>query len=159
MNANPEKEHQWLQKLVGEWTSEVEFPNESGELQKYTGTESVRSIGGLWIQGEGNGDMGNGPSTNIITLGYNPTIKKFVGTFVSSDMTHLWPYEGELDASGRSLHLDSEGPDMMGGSEGLVPYRDIVELVDNDHWILRGCGKGEDGSWAEFMATHYHRVK
>jgi hypothetical protein len=30
MFAEPQKEHHWLQKLVGEWTSEAEWPTTGG---------------------------------------------------------------------------------------------------------------------------------
>ena len=58
MKTEPQKEHQWLQKLVGEWTYEGEATMEPGEPPaKMTGTESVRSLGGLWILAEGQGEM------------------------------------------------------------------------------------------------------
>ena len=46
MEATPQKEHQWLQKLV-------EMPG------------------------------GGGPVTSLMTLGYDPQRKRFVGTFVA----------------------------------------------------------------------------
>ena len=51
MKVEPRKEHQWLQKLVGEWTFEVEAmmaPDKPSE--KFSGSETVRSIGNVWIQ-------------------------------------------------------------------------------------------------------------
>ena len=56
MKTEPQKEHQWLQKLVGEWTYETEAtmgPDQPPE--KFKGTESVRSLGGLWILCRGSG--------------------------------------------------------------------------------------------------------
>ena len=48
MPAQPQKEHQWLQKLVGEWTYEIEATMEPDQPPvKSTGTETVRSLGGL----------------------------------------------------------------------------------------------------------------
>ena len=45
MKAEPQKEHEWLQKLVGEWASEAEATMEPGQPPaKFTGTESVRSL-------------------------------------------------------------------------------------------------------------------
>jgi hypothetical protein len=53
MNAEPLKEHRWLEGLVGDWTYESELCGVPGqEPAKFTGTESVRSMGGLWIVGE-----------------------------------------------------------------------------------------------------------
>jgi hypothetical protein len=48
MPAQPQNEHQWLQKLVGEWTYETEVTMVSEQPpEKSTGTECVRSLGGL----------------------------------------------------------------------------------------------------------------
>jgi hypothetical protein len=44
MKAEPQNEHDWLEKLVGEWTYEIEIEIESGTSKKFAGTESVRSL-------------------------------------------------------------------------------------------------------------------
>jgi hypothetical protein len=50
MKAEPQREHQWLQKLIGEWTCESEATMEPGKPpERFTGTESVRSLGDLWV--------------------------------------------------------------------------------------------------------------
>ena len=50
MKAEPQKEHQWLHKLVGEWTSEAETSMGPGKPpEKFEASESVRSLGGLWV--------------------------------------------------------------------------------------------------------------
>jgi hypothetical protein len=41
-----------------------------------------------------------GPATTMMTLGYDPPKRRFVGTFNDSMMTHLWVYDGALDAAG-----------------------------------------------------------
>ena len=44
MNTEPQQEHQWLQKLVGEWTYEIEVKMGADRpVERSTGTESVRS--------------------------------------------------------------------------------------------------------------------
>ncbi|OWY60061.1 hypothetical protein B7486_71230, partial [cyanobacterium TDX16] len=117
MTAQPQKEHDWLQKLVGEWTYEIEVKMGSDlSVEKATGSESVRSLGGFWILAEAQGEMpGCGISTTMMTLGYDPQQQRYVGTWIGSMMTHLWVYDGgELDAAERVLTLDSEGPAMAG---------------------------------------------
>lgn len=158
MNPEPQAEHQWLQKLVGEWTSEAECvmgPDKPPE--KFHGTESVRSIGGLWTMGEGRGEMpGGGAAVTIMTLGYDPARKRFVGTFIGSMMTHMWVYDGTLDAAGKVLTLDTEGPHF--GAEGkLTKYKDIIEFVSDDHRTLRSQMLIDDGTWSRFMTAHYRR--
>ncbi|MGV3723062.1 MAG: DUF1579 domain-containing protein [Actinomycetota bacterium] len=160
MQAEPQKEHQWLQRMVGEWTSRMEMsagPEDPG--CGCGGTEVVRSIGGVWVQGEGTGEMPDGnASTTIITLGYDPQKQRFVGTFIGSMMTNLWVYEGELNADGTRLTLDTEGPDFAGQGK-IVKYQDIIEFRSDDHRVMMSQTLGDDGEWHPFMTAHYHRVK
>ena len=54
MKVEPQKEHEWLQNLVGEWTYESECSVEPGKPpERFSGSETVRSLGGLWILCEG----------------------------------------------------------------------------------------------------------
>jgi Protein of unknown function (DUF1579) len=86
MQFQPEKEHQWLRKLVGEWTYEVEARIGADKpVEKFTGSESVRSIGDFWVQCEGRGQMWEASETGgtaimVMTLGYDPHKGRFVGT-------------------------------------------------------------------------------
>jgi len=160
MEAESQKEHKWLQKLVGEWTFEGEAMMESGRPPvKFKGTESVRTLGGLWILAEGQGEMpGCGASTTLLTLGYDPKRERFVGTFVASMMAHLWVYDGALDKAEQVLTLDSEGPDMS--MEGkMCRFQDIIEIKSEDHRVLTSRMLGDDGKWLQFMEAHYRRRK
>jgi hypothetical protein len=157
----PQKEHQWLQQLVGEWTSEGEATMEPGKpAERFKGTETVRSLGGLWILGEGEGEMPCDGSTArmLLTLGYDPQRGRFVGTWVGSMMTHLWVYEGTLDAAERVLTLESEGPSMAGEGK-LDRYRDVIEVKSDDHRVLTSYHQGDDGAWKAFMTNHYRRKR
>ncbi len=74
MKVGPQKEHAWLQQLVGEWTYESECSIEPGKPpEKFAGSETVHSLGGLWIVCEGRSEMpGGGMATTLMTLGYDP---------------------------------------------------------------------------------------
>lgn len=160
MKAEPQKEHLWLEKLIGEWSFEGECSMGPDQPQlKSTGSETVRSLGGLWTLGEGKGEMpGGGPVTSIMTLGYDPQKKRFVGTFIASVMTHMWVYDGALDASGKILTLDTEGPNFMAGGK-MGKFQDIIEFKNDDHRLLRSRMLGEDGSWHSFMSAQYRRKR
>jgi hypothetical protein len=160
MCTEPQKEHRWLQKLVGEWTYDVEATMEPGKpTEKFTGTESVRSLGGLWMLAEGQGEMpGGGTATTLMTLGYDPQKKRYVGTFIGSMMTHLWVYDGALDAAERVLTLDAEGPSMTGEGQ-MAKYQDVIELKSDDHRMLTSHVLGDDGTWHQFMTANYRRTK
>jgi len=157
--STPMNEHQWLQRLVGEWTVEGECsmgPDQPSS--KITGRETVRSLGGLWTIGEGKGDAPDGSCDSIMTLGYDPQTKRFVGTFIASAMTHLWPYNGSLDAAGKVLTLDSEGPSFAGDGT-MLKYQDIIEFLSDDHRTLSSQFLGPDGKWVPFMKAHYRRTR
>lgn len=160
MNPEPRREHQWLQQLLGEWTYETDAGSNPEQPESMaTGSERGRSIGGLWVQLEGTGQMpgGSGPATSIMTLGFDPATKRFVGSWIGSMMTHQWVYDGELDASRNVLTLTSEGPSMTDSSR-LALYRDTIELQGRDARTLTASVQGEDGSWRSFMTVRYRRA-
>jgi hypothetical protein len=156
----PQKEHQWLQKLVGEWTYEMECPPAPDKPpETFRGTDSVQSIGGLWVVCEGRGPgPDGGTATTMMTLGYDPAKKKVVGTFIASLMTYLWLYEGQLDAGGKKLVLDAEGPSFAGDG-GTAKYQDTIEFVTDDHRTLTSHVQGPDGKWTQFMQARYRRKR
>ena len=156
--AEPQTEHEWLQIFVGEWTLEDEKAAEPGQPASQW-PESVRSLHGLWILAEGQGEMpGGGAATTVMTLGYDPQKKRFVGTWVGSMMTHLWVYDGALDAAEKTLTLNAEGPDFSVPGK-TAQYQDVIEFVSDDHRTLTSRTLGEDGKWTEFMKAHYRRKR
>jgi hypothetical protein len=158
MQAEAQKEHHWLQQFVGEWVYEAESDAGPGEPpMKTKGSESVRSLGGLWVVGEGQGEMPDGrPATSIITLGFDPQKGRFVGTWFGSMMTHLWVYDGELDPAGKVLTLSAEGPSFSGDGK-MAKYQDVFTIKSGDHRVLTARVLGDDGQWNEFMTAHYRR--
>lgn len=159
MFAKPQKEHDWLQQMVGEWESEMTCQMGPGQpLSTTKGTESVRSLGGVWTVGDGTGETPGGtPCTTVMTLGFDPAKGRFVGTFVASIMSMIWHYEGSLEADGKTLALDTQGPSMAGDG-AISPYRDVMTIVTPDHRILSSHTPDGRGGWTEFMTAHYRRV-
>lgn len=155
----PQKEHEWLRQLVGEWSYEAEAdmgPDKPAERSR--GKESVRTLGDLWVLAEGEGEMpGGGTGHTLLTLGWDPERKRFTGTWIGSMMTHLWIYDGTLDPNGRVLTLESEGPSMTGDGT-LATYRDVIEIVSRDERIMRSHGQSQDGGWQQFMTVRYRRT-
>jgi Protein of unknown function (DUF1579) len=152
--ATPQSQHEWLHKLVGEWTMESEYimgPDQPP--MKSTGTERVRSLGGLWTIGDGRSDH----CTTIMTLGYDPRKERFVGSFVASIMTMQWLYEGTLDETGTILTLNTVGPDFH--TQVMSEYQDIIEFVHDDQRVLRSRKKLPSGEWVQFMKATYTRTQ
>ena len=158
MQEEPRKEHHWLQQLVGEWTSETEcVMGPDQPPMKHSGSDSVRSLGGLWVLCDGTCQMPDGGVGNtLMTLGYDPAKGRFVGTFVGSMMANLWVYEGELDAAEKVLTLSATGPSMT-DPKGAANYRDVIEIHSPDHRTLSSYLEGEGGKWVPFTTAHYRR--
>jgi hypothetical protein len=159
MKAEPQKEHQWLEQLVGEWEYEGEaVMGPDQPPMKHTGSESVRSLT-VWVQCEGKMPMPDGGTgTTVMTLGYDPTKKRFVGTFIGSMMTHLWVYDGELNAAGNILSLHADGPSFTDPNK-TAKYIDTIEVKSPDHRVLSSAFQGDDGKWHQFMTVNYRRKK
>ncbi len=157
MNGEPQTTHEWLQRLVGEWTWEMDAHEPYGTPMKATGSESVRLLGTTWALCEGRDHSGSTLMTTLMTLGYDPATQRFKGTFIGTMMTHIWVYDGELDASGNLLALHTEGPSYE--QEGaMAKYRDTIEFRSDDHRVLSSSFVGRDGQWKHFMTAHYRRV-
>jgi len=157
----PVKEHEWLGQLVGEWETEAEAVFDPSQPPvKCEGTESCRAIGGFWVLNETTGTPPGStePMTGLMTLGYDPEKKKYVGTWVDSMTGHLWAYEGTLDKAGKKLTLDTEGPaPMLPG--GKAKYREAIEITDGDHKVFTSSIEVAPGEWQTFMTSHATRKK
>lgn len=157
--ASAQKEHAWLKKLVGKWTTESECMGPDGQPMKDSprGTEVVKTLGDLWVIGEGEGPMPDGsPFYMRVTLGFDPQRNRYVGTWVGSMMASLWVYEGELDAAQKVLTLNAEGPSFTDPNK-TAKYQDIIELKSANERTLTSRCQGDDGKWTQFMKVTYRR--
>lgn len=157
----PVKEHEWLGQLVGEWETEAEAKLDPSQPPvKCVGTESIRSIGGFWVLNETRGTPPGSdvPMTGLMTLGYDPEKKKYVGTWVDSMTGHLWTYEGTVDSSGKKLTLLTEGPAPFLPA-GKAKYRESVEIKDKDYKVFTSSIEVAPGEWHTFMTSHARRTK
>ena len=155
----PTLEHEWLLQLVGDWQFETKCTMGPDQpLMKSTGKQTTRSLGSLWTLGEMENDgPDDQPMRSVFTLGFDPAKKRFVGTFVSSCMTHLWPYDGQQDAARKVLTLDSVDPSFTGDGT-MAKYQDIIEIVDKVQYLLSSQYQNPDGSWTRFMTAKYTRA-
>jgi hypothetical protein len=153
----PTKEHNWLKQLEGEWVTDCDCIMEPGKPpMKFRGTESTRTLGGLWSIGEWKNDMNGTSTVGMMTLGYEPTKKKFIGTWVSTMDTFMCKYEGTL--SGNTLTLETEMPNPMAGGK-MTKMKDVIEIKDKDHKLLTSYAQGDDGKWVSFMTMKAVRKK
>ena len=157
MHVQPQTEHQWLDRLVGEWVSECECIMGPDQPPSTThGKEVVRSLGGVWVVAEGETEMPDGGTgTTLMTLGYDPETQRYTGTYIGSMMTHLWVYSGSLDGAKKVLTLETEGPNFSENS--ITQYKDIIEFLTDVHRTMTSQILTGEGQWQQFMTTHYRR--
>jgi hypothetical protein len=155
----PVEEHKWLTQLVGEWDIEGEIP--AGPDQpaiKCKGVETVRDIGGFWVISESKSTIMDMPVTGILTIGYDPQRKQYVGTWVDSMTSYLWKYEGAVDDQGKTLTLMTEGPSHSDPAK-MAKYKEVIELVSDDHKTFTSYVQADDGAWQTIVSFQYHRKK
>lgn len=156
MFTKPQAEHHWLDQFIGRWTIEHDCTMPDGKKSNHTGTMNCRSLGGLWLICESDGQGSDGDWSSIMTLGFDPQLNQYVGTFIGSMMANIWPYRGVLDSSGRTLPLTSEGPNFAG--EGTAQYRDTLLIEDKSTWHFNSEIQSADGSWVQIMSAKHTRL-
>lgn len=155
----PTKEHELLKQFAGDWGFTAEtVPVPGQESMKCKGKESAKMVGGFWYVSNAEGDMMGMPVTNLLTLGYSPEKKKYIGTFVCSMDGTLWQYEGAMDESGKKLTLETEGPSMMEPGK-KCKFREVLELKDNDHKTFTSSMQDDKGNWVKIVTMEYVRKK
>ncbi len=154
----PAKEHEWLQQFVGEWDIETEIFMAPGQPpMKVKGTESAKMLGGFWVVGENKGEMMGAPFAGIMTFGFDPEKKKYVGTWVDSNTSALWQYLGTVEASGKILSLETEGFCPLEGK--ICQFKNTIEFKSPDHRVMTGTKLGKDGKWTTGMVLNARRKK
>jgi hypothetical protein len=155
----PQKEHEWLKQLAGEWEYETEASLEPGKPPvKINGTESARMVGGFWVIAEHKTTLFDQPFTGILTLGFDGQKKKYVGTWLDSMHGHLLHYEGAVDLVAKTLTLLTEGPNPVAPGK-LCKFKEVIEVKSRDHKVLTTSMQGEDGKWVALMTINYRRKK
>jgi len=155
----PQKEHEWLKQLAGEWDTEGEMHIGPGaEPIKSTGTDIARMLGGFWLVSDVKGNVMGTSVEAKLTIGYDTKKKKYVGTWIDSMTSYMWNYEGSVDESGKILTLNTEGPGFQGGDK-LTKFKEVIEIKSKDDRTFTSSYQNEDGTWTKLMSVKYRRRK
>jgi hypothetical protein len=155
----PQKEHEWLRQFVGEWETELEMYMEPGKPPvKGKGTDKARRLGGFWVVTEGKSEVMGMSFDSILTLGYDPQKKKYVGTWVDSVNSYLWKFEGTVDSTGKVLTFEAEGP-CPAAPEKLGKFKEVIEFKSQDHRVSASSMLGDDGKWITLSTASSLRKK
>jgi hypothetical protein len=155
----PQSEHQWLEQFAGTWETEMECTmGTDKEPMKTKGTETARMLGGFWLIAETKADMMGQPFTGVMTLGYDPAKKSYVGTWTDSMTSYMWTYTGTVNEAGDTLTLNSEGPCPMQGGK-ICKFKEVMTITGKDTKTFTSSIQGDDGKWTQMMTAKSTRVK
>jgi len=147
----PQKEHELLQRFVGDWESQSEaMQGPDQPAMKCKGQMHTRALGKLWIVSDVENDVMGTTMNAVLSLGYDPETKKYVGTWIDSVMNHMWHYHGCLEDDGKTLILEAEGPNMMEPGK-TAKFRDVYIFKSPDQMETKAMMQQEDGTWTTFM--------
>ena len=134
MHAKPEKQHRWLESCwaIGR-TRRKRRPTKVSPRRRLPEPNPFARLAGCGSRPRAAARCraAASPATSVMTIGYDPQKKRFVGSWFGSMMTHFWVYDGELDAAERVLTLNSDGPSMSGDGT-LSKYQDEIEFKNDD---------------------------
>jgi len=146
----PQKEHEFLKKLVGDWDVTLFVMGE--EIAGKEHNELV--AGGLWLTTSFSANMMGQPFEGHGILGYDTKKKKYVSVWVDPSRTDLTTMEATMKGTTRT------GTTMMMGMTGEKVKTTVIETMpDDDHRVLKFMQKGPDGKDMQLMKIEYERAK
>ena len=142
----PGPEHEILKQDVGVWDATIETMTEAGgkpNVAKGLETNSLLG-GGLWLFQDFKGEFMGAPFQGHGVTGYDPSKKKYVGTWVDSMSTSLSLTEGTYDPQTKTMTARFEGP---GPDGAMMKMRTTSEWKDDNTRVFTmysPAGRGEE---------------
>jgi hypothetical protein len=150
----PGPEHELLAKWAGHWTSTTTM-SMGPQKVTWSGTVDTRIVaGGLWLVSEHKGNDPKMPFEGHEIMGYDPNLKKYVGSWVDSWTTSITPFESEWNAEKKQIRsvMTVKGPDGQPAKMLMV-----IDVVDDDHHDAR-MWTSADESGEPMMTIAYTRA-
>jgi len=157
--AMPGPEHAMLAKSAGSWKVTMKsWMDPEGEPMESDGSETATMIlGGRYLQSIFEGTSMMGPFEGMGILGYDNVKKKYVGTWSDTMGTSLMYYEGDYDASTRTMVCRGDYVDAATGM--TMAARMVTRTISDDEHVFEMYGPGPTGAEVKWMEMHYARVK
>jgi hypothetical protein len=124
----PGPEHEMLKKFEGQWNAKASFGG-----QESNGTISFKvTLGGFWLLEHYKAELGGMSFEGRGTTGYDPSKKKYIGTWVDSVNPRMMIMEGSFDKDGKLF--TSTGDGFMDGKP--MKLKSVYEFKDNDNIVF-----------------------
>jgi hypothetical protein len=148
----PTPHHAMLLANVGTWEGTLTMSMAGMDAAPIPATETIEGVGPFWTQSRFECDF-MGPFVGTGCSGYDTKKEKFVGTWIDSMSSNLTVMEGDYNAETKTLTMNYEAPDMMGGA--IVPHR--IETVFGDDTYTSHFYMGAGPDVPETMVIEMHR--
>lgn len=155
--AKPGPEHQVLRQFEGQWDADIRHCARHGASESAKGSEtSAFRLGGFWLMSEFKSTMKDQPFQGHGMLGYDQGRKRYVMTWTSSMSSNLTLFEGDYDATGKTLTLTA---DCVAPDGKPMKLQAVHRVVDPDHteFQLIGLGMESEGKDCPCMTIQYTR--
>jgi uncharacterized protein DUF1579 len=153
----PGPEHELLKMETGTWDAVIEMSPPGAPVMTSKGTEVVTlGCGGLCMITKFDSDMGGMPFQGNGLTTYDPSKKKYVGSWTDSMSAGLLTTEGSYDAATKTMTTIMQGPDPTGAVQTL---KSTSSYPDADHRTMTMFMKAPDGSEVPGMKITYTRRK
>lgn len=155
----PTAEHELLKAMVGEWNAKMKLYHTPGAEPEVTEcTETVELLpGGMWVTSRFEGKIMGMPFSGIGTSGYDPTEKKYIGTWVDSMSPYMQTIKGDYDAKTKTMTSISTSRNPLNGEE--ITYKEIGREIDDDTRTFEMHMPNEKGEYVKMMEIEYTRKK
>jgi len=157
--STPGENHKGLEYFAGKWNAVSKMWMKPGEKpMESKGTSFSKMImGGRYLKTYTSGNMMGMDFTGFSIEGYDNFKKKFVGYWIDSNGTGIFPFEGTLDASGKVRTVKATWDDIMTG--GTHDVRMVTTIIDKDTYKFDMYMKYPGAPEFKSMEMTYSRVK
>jgi len=157
--ATPGEHHALLAKMAGHYKAEctMRMGPDAPEITSKGEEHSEMVFDGRYLKSDFTGDMMGKPFHGMALVGYDNTKQKYVSIWVDDMSTSPMVSEGTADKTGKVVTYQGEME--CPGMEGKMSYRNVITIVDHDHYTMEMFQKAPDGKEFTGMTIKYERVK
>ena len=152
--AAPGPEHALLAKQAGTWKATQKLMMDPTKPPQVSAATEVCTLicNGLFLRSDYHMKDAQGEMHGSGLLGYDTAKKKYVGVWVDTYGTAIYPYEGTCAGDKCTYTLDTTDP-----SGKPVTLTMVYEIVDDDHRKFAMMMPGADGKPMTTMEIDYTR--
>lgn len=151
----PSPEHAMLKQAVGTWDIAVKMYMQPGAPPtEGKAVETARMIGEFWVITDYQGSMFGMPFSGSATMGFDPSSRKYVSTWIDSASPYVHHASGTYDEATKTLTSHGQGMDASGQ---VMKSKMVQKTIDDDHCQFQMYAIMPDGSEFLWMDSMYTR--